>query len=383
MSIYLDYNASAPIAPAVLQVMVDVYQNRSGNADSRTHSYGDEARAVVETARKQVASLLGISPSEVFFTSGATESSNIAIQGLAEYARRSGKRHIITSSIEHKAVLETVRAMERQGFDVDFVAPEPSGRVDAAKIVDKLRDTTLLVSLMHVNNETGIIQPVEELGAELAARDVLFHVDATQSCGKLVDELRTLAYHMLSFSAHKLRGPQGIGVLVLRKQGYRRPPVKAIMYGGQQERGLRPGTIPVALAAGCGAACALAEAHYAEDAVRLKEMKERAMELLDASELSYVVNGDPTHCLPNTLNVCLHGVSSEALMIATKQYCAVSNGSACTSTDYTPSYVLTAMGLSAERIASSIRISWGADTDRERFSEEFAKLLTVARELAQ
>ena len=383
MSIYLDYNASAPIAPAVLQVMVDVYQNRSGNADSRTHSYGDEARAVVETARKQVASLLGISPSEVFFTSGATESSNIAIQGLAEYARRSGKRHIITSSIEHKAVLETVRAMERQGFDVDFVAPEPSGRVDAAKIVDKLRDTTLLVSLMHVNNETGIIQPVEELGAELAARDVLFHVDATQSCGKLVDELRTLAYHMLSFSAHKLRGPQGIGVLVLRKQGYRRPPVKAIMYGGQQERGLRPGTIPVALAAGCGAACALAEAHYAEDAVRLKEMKERAMELLDASELSYAVNGDPAHCLPNTLNVCLHGVSSEALMIATKQYCAVSNGSACTSTDYTPSYVLAAMGLSAERIASSIRISWGVDTDRERFSEEFAKLLTVARELVQ
>lgn len=383
MSIYLDYNASAPIAPAVLQVMVDVYQNRSGNADSRTHSYGDEARAVVETARKQVASLLGISPSEVFFTSGATESSNIAIQGLAEYARRSGKRHIITSSIEHKAVLETVRAMARQGFDVDFVAPEPSGRVGAAKIVDKLRDTTLLVSLMHVNNETGIIQPVEELGAELAARDVLFHVDATQSCGKLVDELRTLAYHMLSFSAHKLRGPQGIGVLVLRKKGYRRPPVEAIMYGGQQERGLRPGTIPVALAAGCGAACALAEAHYAEDAVCLKEMKERAMELLDASELSYAVNGDPGYCLPNTLNVCLHGVSSEALMIATKQYCAVSNGSACTSTDYTPSYVLAAMGLSAERIASSIRISWGADTDRERFSEEFAKLLTVARELVQ
>lgn len=383
MSIYLDYNASAPIAPTVLQVMVDVYQNRSGNADSRTHSYGDEARAVVETARKQVASLLGISPSEVFFTSGATESSNIAIQGLAEYARRSGKRHIITSSIEHKAVLETVRAMERQGFDVDFVAPEPSGRIDAAKIVDKLRDTTLLVSLMHVNNETGMIQPVEELGAELAARDVLFHVDATQSCGKLVDELRTLAYHMLSFSAHKLRGPQGIGVLVLRKKGYRRPPVKAIMYGGQQERGLRPGTIPVALAAGCGAACALAEAHYAKDAVRLKEVKERAMELLDASELSYAVNGDPAHCLPNTLNVCLHGVSSEALMIATKQYCAVSNGSACTSTDYTPSYVLAAMGLSAERIASSIRISWGADTDRERFSEEFAKLLTVARELVQ
>lgn len=383
MSIYLDYNASAPIAPAVLQVMVDVYQNRSGNADSRTHSYGDEARAVVETARKQVASLLGISPSEVFFTSGATESSNIAIQGLAEYARRSGKRHIITSSIEHKAVLETVRAMERQGFDVDFVAPEPSGRVDAAKIVDKLRDTTLLVSLMHVNNETGIIQPVGELGAELAARDVLFHVDATQSCGKLVDELRTLAYHMLSFSAHKLRGPQGIGVLVLRKKGYRRPPVKAIMYGGQQERGLRPGTIPVALAAGCGAACALAEEHYAKDAVRLKEVKERAMELLDASELSYAVNGDPAHCLPNTLNVCLHGVSSEALMIATKQYCAVSNGSACTSTDYTPSYVLAAMGLSAERIASSIRISWGADTDRERFSEEFAKLLTVARGIAQ
>lgn len=379
MSIYLDYNASAPIDSDVLDVMINVYKNCIGNADSRTHEFGDKARNFVETARKQVASLLEISPSEVFFTSGATESNNIAIQGLESYAVGSGKNHIITSSIEHKAVLETVKAMEQRGFEIDIVDPEPSGRIDPQKILDKIKTSTLLVSIMHVNNETGMIQPVFELGKELEARNVLFHVDATQSCGKLVDELRLLKYNMLSFSAHKLRGPQGVGVLVLRKRNYKLPPVRAIMYGGQQEHGIRPGTIPVALVAGLGKACELATTDYKKNAEKCYAIRNCLLQLLKKSGASYQVNGDMQYCIPNTLNICFDGVSSEALMLATKQYCGISNGSACNSRSYTPSYVLTAMGLPEEQIENSIRISWGADTDSNKLQEEFEKLLAYVQ----
>ena len=383
MSIYLDWNASAPIAPEVVETMMEVYRNQIGNADSRTHAYGEAVRAVVEHARKQVAALLGVTSAEVFFTSGATESSNIGIQGLAAYAEQSGKRHIITSAIEHKAVLETVKAMGRRGFDVDIVAPEPSGRVAKEKILEKLRADTLLVSLMHVNNETGVIQPVEELGAELEKREILFHVDATQSCGKLVDELRRLKYRMLSFSAHKMRGPQGVGVLVLKKRDYKLPPVKAILYGGEQERGIRPGTIPAALVAGCGKACELAAMRYKEDSRKLQQIKAMLLQMIDEAGLAYSVNGDAEFSLPSTLNLSLHGISAEALMIAARDDCAISNGSACTSKSYAPSYVLAAMGVSAEQIESSIRLSWGAETDEALLKTEFAKLLTAAKALVQ
>lgn len=382
MSIYLDWNASAPIAPEVVETMMEVYQNQIGNADSRTHAYGEAVRAVVEHARKQAAALLGVTSAEVFFTSGATESSNIAIQGLAAYAEQSGKRHIITSAIEHKTVLETVKAMGRRGFEVDIVAPEPSGRVAKEKIMEKLRADTLLVSLMHVNNETGVIQPVEELGAELEKREILFHVDATQSCGKLVDELRRLKYRMISFSAHKMCGPQGIGVLVLKKRDYKLPPVKAILYGGEQERGIRPGTIPAALAAGCGKACELAAMRYKEDSRKLQQIKAMLLQMIDEAGLAYSVNGDAEFSLPSTLNLSLHGISAEALMIAARDDCAISNGSACTSKSYAPSYVLAAMGVSAEQIESSIRLSWGAETDEALLKTEFAKLLTAAKRLA-
>ena len=258
MSTYLDYNASAPIDLRVLDCMVNVYKNSIGNADSRTHSFGERARSVVENARKQVATLLGISSAEIFFTSGATESNNIAIRGLVDYGKKTGKKHIITTAIEHKAVLETVKHLSENGFEVEFVKPGINGRVNATDILKKVREDTLLVSVMHVNNETGIIQPVKEIGDVLDQKDVLFHVDATQSCGKLVDEIRSIKYNMLSFSAHKLMGPQGVGVLVLRKKKYKLPPVRNIMYGGQQEHGIRPGTIPVALVAGCGLASEIA-----------------------------------------------------------------------------------------------------------------------------
>lgn len=381
MSTYLDYNSSAPIAPEVLSAMIDVYTNKIGNADSRTHDFGDAARIIVEDNRKKVATLLGIQPTEVFFTSGATESNNIAILGLDSYAESSGKKHIITTAIEHKAVLETVKALEKRGYDVDIVNPDESGRVSAEKIISLVRPDTLLVSVMHVNNETGIIQPVEEIGEALAEKNVLFHVDATQSCGKLITELRMLKYDMLSFSAHKLRGPQGIGVLVLKKKSYKLPPVKAITYGGQQEHGIRPGTVPVALIAGCGTACELAELRQAENEKLLKNIKHTIMTILEESGIHYQINGVPEYCLDNTINVCFPGVSSEALMIATKQYCGISNGSACTSKSYSPSYVLTAMGLPVDRIKSSVRISWGDGVSKNEIERDFSKLVETVKTL--
>lgn len=383
MSVYLDYNASAPIKEDVLECMVEVYRNAIGNADSRTHSYGETARNVVETARKQVASLLAVNPDEIFFTSGATESNNIAIQGLREYALENGKKHIITTSIEHKAILETVKSMEREGFEVEFVSPNLSGRVDAEEVLSKVRDDTLLVSVMHVNNETGIIQPVKEIGDALKERGTLFHIDATQSCGKLVDEIRDLHYNMLSFSAHKLMGPQGVGVLVVKKNRYKLPPVKNIMYGGQQEHGLRPGTIPVALVAGCGRACEIAEQNYLDNEIKLQAIKHDILDSIRQAEIKYKINGDQNYCVNSTLNICFPGVSSEALMLSTKQYCSISNGSACTSQNYSPSYVLTAMGIPEDEIESSVRISWGPESNKGEVIRNFKELITIAKQFQE
>lgn len=382
MGIYLDNNSSSPIDERVLAVMVDVYLNSYGNADSRTHNHGEQARIIVENARKQVASLLEINSSEVFFTSGSTESNNITIQGLEEYALKTNKKHIITSAIEHKSILETVNMMKKKGFDVDIVNPDLSGQINVQEILDKVRDDTLLVSVMHVNNETGIIQPVDRLGTELEKRNILFHVDATQSCGKLVDEIRNLKYNMLSFSAHKLKGPQGVGVLILKKKKYKLPPVKNIMYGGQQEGGIRPGTIPVALVAGCGKACEIAEKEYRENSRKCKSLKVILEELLKKSNVNYHYNGAQQYCIDSSVNICFKGVMSEALMLSSKQYCSVSNGSACTSKSYSPSYVLEAMGIPTEDIENSIRISWGPETNEIEFRDNINKMIEIAKSLA-
>lgn len=381
MSIYLDYNASAPIDERVLDVMVDVYRNVIGNPDSRTHDFGDKARNVVEVARAQVASLLAIDKGEVYFTSGATESDNIAIRGLIQYGNETGKKHVITTSIEHKAVLESVKSLKNEGFYVDIVDPEENGRVSVDKITSLLREDTLLVSVMHANNETGVIQPVHELGEILAEKKILFHVDATQSCGKLVPELRNMKYDMLSFSGHKLRAPQGIGALILRKKRYKLPPVKAVMYGGQQEHGIRPGTVPTALIAGLGKACELAEQEYEDNIEKYLQIKRLVVDAVEKSGLKYEFNGDQNNCMPNTLNVSLVGVESEALMLSTKQTCGISNGSACTSHEYSPSYVLTAMGLESSRISSAIRISWGVTNGMDEIVEAVNYLLDTAKGL--
>lgn len=381
MSVYLDFNSSAPIDGRVLDYMIDIYKNTVGNADSRTHDFGDNARKVVENARSQVARLLDINKDEVFFTSGATESNNIAIQGLKEYGLKEGKKHIITTSIEHKAVLESVKAMEKDGFEVNFLDPDFSGRVSAKAVLDAVRDDTLLVSVMHVNNESGIIQPIHEIGDVLEEKGVLFHIDATQSFGKLVDELQTVKYNMLSMSAHKIGGPQGVGALVLRKHRYKLPPVKPIMYGGQQEHGIRPGTIPVALVGGLGKACEIAQIEHKQNQDKCRKIKNVLVDELKDSGLKYRFNGDQNYCIPSTMNLCIDGVSSEALMISSKQYCSVSNGSACNSNSYKPSYVLTAMGIPEEQINNSIRISWGAEESIDEISSSFINLLQVAKDL--
>lgn len=382
MGIYLDYNATTPIDERVLTEMVDVYRNSYGNADSRTHDYGENARKIVDKARERVANLLSVDKGEVFFTSGSTESSNIAIQGLKSHALKTGKKHVITSAIEHKAVLSTVKSLEDDGFEVDVIKPEEDGRISFDAVVEKLREDTLLVSLMHANNETGIIQPVEELGELLATKGIFFHVDATQTCGKLVPELKKVKYDMLSMSAHKMYGPQGVGALVLKKKRYKLPPVKAIMYGGQQEHGIRPGTTPVALVAGLGKACELAELESGENSAALIRIKEAVLKLIENSGLEYTFNGDQNFCLSNTINVSFKGVESEALMLSSKQYCGISNGSACTSHDYSPSYVLKAMGLDEERLSEAIRISWGPKTVVEEMEKELNDLLSVAKGLA-
>ncbi len=382
MGVYLDYNASAPIDKRVVDVMMDVYLNTIGNADSRTHDYGDSASKVVEKARGQVADLLAVEKGEVFFTSGATESNNIAIRGLYDYANKSGKKHIITTAIEHKAVLETCKHMKDIGFEVDFVKPDRSGRVNADEVLSLVREDTLLASVMHVNNETGIIQPVKEIGDALSKKEVLFHIDATQSCGKLVNEIRELKYDMLSFSAHKLQGPQGVGALILRKKKYKLPPVKNIMYGGQQEHGIRPGTVPVALTVGLGKACEIAQENHELHEKTNLDIKERIIDLFNQSGLQYSINGDVKYGISSSVNICIPGVSSEALMLSSKEYCGISNGSACTSQSYSPSYVLVAMGLDEDEIDSSIRISWGPDIDSKDLEDNMKSLIEVAKGLA-
>lgn len=381
MSIYLDYNATSPVDKRVLDVMIDVYRNHYGNADSRTHDFGEDTRMIVESSRAHIAELIGVKPDEVIFTSGATESNNMILFGLQEYGIASNRKHIITTSIEHKAILEAAKLLEHHGFDVEYIHPDRSGRISAEEVLSHVRQDTLLVSVMHVNNETGIIQPVREIGETLSKTDVIFHTDATQSCGKLVEEIKELKYNAMSFAAHKLYGPQGIGALILRKKRYKYPPVRPLLYGGPQEHGLRPGTTPVALAAGFGKACELASNEHKQLLNECRKIKDVILQVLSDSDIQYKINGDQRYCLPNTLNVSLCGVSSEALMLATKQYCSISNGSACTSRNYSVSYVLSSMGLSQEDAESALRISWGSSTSLNDVSNSFKELIAVAKEM--
>lgn len=362
MAVYLDYNASSPIDKRVLNCMTDVYQNHFGNADSRTHSYGTAAKEIVVRSRKTIADILGVDSTDVIFTSGSTESNNIAWIGMLDYAIKTGRNHFITTSIEHKSVLEAAKHLESKGCIVDYVSPDESGRIRIEQIFSLINEKTLLVSVMHVNSETGIIQPIVELGEALSKTNVFFHIDATQGFGKLNDSLRQTKYNMLSITAHKIGGPQGIGALVLRRDKmYKRPPISPLFYGGQQERGYRPGTTPVALVAGFAMAAKLSDDESEKNMEKCRAIKRQFLEAI--SSLNYRINGDQNYCIPNTINISFAGVDAESYFVSLKDEYAFSNGSACNSGSHEPSYVLSSMGLDENRINEAVRISWGHDTN--------------------
>ncbi|OBK56470.1 cysteine desulfurase DndA [Mycobacterium gordonae] len=375
--VYLDCNATTPMDPRVGEEVMKYLVHEFGNAGSRTHAYGQTAKHRVKRAREEVAAVVGAQPDEVFFTSGATESDNLAILGLAAHGRATGKRHIISSQIEHKAVLEPLEVLSKQGFEVTLLAPTDGGWIDPENVRRALRMDTLLVSIMAVNNETGVIQPLAEIAEILSDHDAFFHVDGAQGFGKLVGPLRERRIDLVSISGHKVYAPKGVGALVARRRRFTRPPLQPLMYGGGQERGLRPGTLPVALIAGLGLASALALAESADRTRRCMGIKNEALSALEP--LGIALNGDPERTVPHTLNFSAPGVDSEAAIVALKDVAAVSNGSACTSQSYKPSHVLTAARLPTQQVTGALRLSWSHLTPSVSWGAIAERLASLAK----
>jgi cysteine desulfurase len=357
--IYLDYNATTPLDPRVFAAMRPYLETEVGNAGSRTHAYGMKAREGVERARSQIASVLDRDPTEVIFTSGATESNNLVLLGLIDHARSASRKHVLATCIEHKSVLGPLGRLRDLGFEIELIPVTAGGYVEADTVRRLLRSDTLVVTMMHANNETGVIQPVSEVASLVANTPTLLHVDAAQTFGKEIDELRSLDYDFLSVSSHKIFGPLGVGALVFRRRGPRRVPVTPLMYGGGQERGLRPGTLPVPLIIGFGIAAELAGFEYCERAAHAERLKRAFLRALRA--VDHEINGDQARAQSHVVNVSFTGIDSEALMLALRSDLAISNGAACTSAGHEPSHVLKAMGLSEDRIASAVRFSWGKE----------------------
>lgn len=354
--IYLDCNATTPLDPEVREVLYRYLTEEYGNEGSRTHEYGARAKQAVQKARDQVAAVVGARRDEVIFTSGATESNNLAILGLAEWGAEHGKRHVVSTRIEHKAVLEPVEELERRGFEVSWVSCDGHGRVRLAELEAALRTDTLLVSVMAANNETGVRQPLDSLCGLLHGHPAFLHTDAAQAYGKELDMLANPRIDLISVSGHKLYAPKGVGALIARRRGYERVPLRPLMHGGGQERGLRPGTVPVALVAALGAAAELAVKHHAKRRKRCAAIRETAIKAF--SPLGPRIHGQPDSIQCHVLNLAFPGIDSEALIVALKDLVAISNGSACTSSSYTPSHVLKAMGYSDDEANEAIRLSW-------------------------
>jgi cysteine desulfurase len=355
----MDYSATTPVDKRVAEKMAKylTMEGDFGNSASRSHYYGWQAEKAVDKARSQVASLVGADPREIVWTSGATESDNLAIKGIANFYHKRGK-HIITMKTEHKAVLDTCRQLEREGFEVTYLEPLSNGLLDINVFKDVIREDTILASIMHVNNEIGVIQDIQSLGEVCREHKIFFHVDAAQSVGKISIDLASLPVDLMSFSAHKIYGPKGMGALyVSRKPRVR---LEAQMHGGGHERGMRSGTLATHQIVGMGEAFAIAKAEMLEEGKKIKQLRERLLEGFSDME-EVVINGDIEQRVPGNLNISFNYVEGESLMMAISEV-AVSSGSACTSASLEPSYVLRALGLSDELAHSSIRFSIGRYT---------------------
>lgn len=362
LPIYLDYAATTPADPRVASKMMQflTLDGTFGNPASRSHRFGWQSEEAVDVARNQVAELVNADPREIVFTSGATESDNLAIKGAAHFHQARGK-HIITSKTEHKAVLDSCEQLEREGFDVTYLTPAANGIITLDALRAALRDDTVLVSIMHVNNEIGVIQDIAAMGELCRERDILFHVDATQSVGKLPIDLSKLNVDLMSFSAHKVYGPKGIGALYVRRKP--RIQIAAQIHGGGHERGMRSGTLPVHQIVGMGEAYRIAHEEREQEMARLQQLRDRLWQGLSVLDNVYV-NGDLQQSSANILNVSFANVDGESLIMALKDL-ALSSGSACTSASLEPSYVLRALGLSDELAHSSLRFSLGRFTTEE------------------
>ena len=365
--IYLDYAATTPMAPEAFDAMLP-FLTKTGtfaNASSIQHCFGEAAEAVVEQARNEIAELLCGKAKDFVFTSGATESNNLAIKGIAKAYQGRGK-HIITSAIEHKSVLDTCKYLESQGFSITYLRPNSDGRIDLNDLLNAITDDTILVSVMHVNNETGMIQPIEEIAEALADKELFFHVDAAQSAGKLAIDLSATPIDLLSMSAHKFYGPKGIGCLYIRNR--KQVGLTPLLHGGRQEQGLRPGTLPTHQISAMAAAFKLANKHIDQDFSHCLRLKQTLLEILQQTD-GVTLNGDQKHVMPNIINISFESVGSDSLIIALRDRLAISSGSACNSGAIEASHVLRAMKIEGDRLYGAIRISLGRYTTEKEIQQ--------------
>jgi cysteine desulfurase len=380
--IYFDYFATTPVDPRVAEKMMEclTIEGNFGNAASRSHLYGWKAEEAIENARRQVADLINADPREIVWTSGATESDNLALKGVAHFYQKRGK-HIITSKIEHKAVLDSCRQLEREGFEVTYLDPDSNGLTTPESVAGALREDTILVSIMHANNEIGTVNDIAGIGEVTRNAGVLFHVDAAQSAGKVAIDLEQMKVDLMSFSAHKFYGPKGMGALYVRRKP--RVRLEAQIHGGGHERGMRSGTLATHQIVGMGAAAQIASEEMASEAVRLQALRHRFWDgISDIEEVH--INGDPEARLPGAMNVSIAFVEGESLIMSLKDL-AVSSGSACTSASLEPSYVLRALGLSDELAHSSLRFSFGrftSEADVDAAVEQLRLAVDKLRELS-
>ena len=378
--IYMDYHASTPVDPRALEAMLPYFSVHFGNAASRTHAFGWKADDAVEAARRQVAALIGASAKEIIFTSGATESNNLAIKGVASALRPKGN-HLITLATEHKAVLDSCRVLQGDGFTVTTLGVRPDGLVDLAALRAAITDRTILISVMAANNEIGVLQPVREIGLMARDRGVVFHCDAVQALGKVPFDVNEIAVDLVSVTAHKMYGPKGVGALYVRKQN-RKLELEPLIDGGGHERGLRAGTLNVPGIVGFGRAAQIAKAELDSESERLRELRDRLLEKLRARVPDLHVNGSLEHRLPNNLNVSFPNVAGEMLLVGIGDIC-VSAGSACSSGSEEPPYVLKALALDPDLARASIRFGLGRYTTEEEVDYAAGKVADVVHQLRQ